>query len=237
MKTPFLIVHILAGIVGVITGYTALLAGKGTQLHRSNGMRFLYAMLVMGTTASIIAAFPGVDQSVFSGLIAVYLVATAVITVKPLPDRFAWISVVGMVFALITGWLTFQRGMLAVSLGHPLGGAPAPMIFQFAAVLLLAAWGDFHVIRQGPRTGTARLVRHIWRICYSLFIATGSFFIGQSDEFPEALRHPLLIFPLGISPLLFMFYWLWRVRIRKSLRGFVLKPQAVRSLTVEMAGD
>ena len=237
MKTPFLFVHILAGIVGVITGYTALFAGKGSQLHRSSGMGFLYAMLMMGTTASIIAALPGVDQSVFSGLIAVYLVATAVITVKPLPDRFAWVTVVGMVFALIVGLLTIQRGMLAVSLGRPLGGAPAPMIFQFAAVLLLAAWGDFRVIRQGPRTGTARLVRHIWRICYSLFIATGSFFIGQSDEFPEALRHPLLIFPLGLAPLLFMFYWLWRVRVRKSLRGFVIRTPVARPLTVEAAGD
>ena len=237
MKTPILVIHILAGIIGVITGYTALFAGKGTRLHRSSGMSFLFAMLAMGTTASVIATFPGVDQSVFSGLIAVYLVATAVTTVKPLPDRFAWVTAVGMIFALTAGLLTFSRGMQAVSLGKPLGGAPAPMIFQFAAVLLLAAWGDFRVIRSGPLQGTKRLVRHIWRICYSLFIATGSFFIGQSDEFPEALRHPLLIFPLGLAPLIFMFYWLWRVRIRNSLHGFVLKSPVLRPLSTEPAGD
>ncbi len=230
-------VHIAAGCVGIVTGYTALFAGKGTRLHRRSGMGFLYAMLVMGTTASIIAAMPGVEQSVWSGLIAVYLVSTAVITVKPLPDRFAWLNVVGMVFALTAGILSIGSGLQAMSLGGSLRGVPGPMFFQFAVLLILAAWGDFRIIRSGPLTGTARLVRHIWRICYSLFIATGSFFLGQSDEFPEMLRHPLLIVPPAIAPLILMFYWLWRVRIRKSIRGFVFARSIAPRLTIEPAGD
>ena len=95
------------------------------------------------------------------------------------------------------------------------------MVIQLGVVLLLGAYGDVKVLRQGPLKGIPRLVRHIWRMCYSMFIATGSFFIGQSDEFPEALRHPLLIFPLGLSPFLAMLYWLWKVRVRRSLRGII----------------
>lgn len=45
----------------------------------------------------------------------------------------------------------------------------------------------------------------------ALWIAAASFFLGQSDEFPEALRiMPLLCTPV-LLVLLAMFYWLARV--------------------------
>jgi hypothetical protein len=51
----------------------------------------------------------------------------------------------------------------------------------------------------------------VWRIGLALWIATASFFLGQSDEFPEALRiMPLLCTPVLLVSLL-MFYWLARV--------------------------
>ena len=48
-------------------------------------------------------------------------------------------------------------------------------------------------------------------MCFALWIATASFFLGQADEFPEALRiMPLLCTPV-LLVLLLMFYWLARV--------------------------
>ncbi|HEU0014094.1 MAG TPA: hypothetical protein VFQ45_10445, partial [Longimicrobium sp.] len=65
----------------------------------------------------------------------------------------------------------------------------------------------------------ARLARHLWRMCWAMWIATGSFFLGQADELPERLRvWPALIF-LAVVPLLAMLYWLVRIRIRRPLRG------------------
>ena len=56
-----------------------------------------------------------------------------------------------------------------------------------------------------------RIARHLWRMCFALWIATASFFLGQADEFPEALRiMPLLCTPV-LLVLLLMFYWLARV--------------------------
>jgi hypothetical protein len=58
-------------------------------------------------------------------------------------------------------------------------------------------------------------------MCFALFIAAMSFFIGQSDEFPKAMRvMPVLALPV-LAVLVTMIYWLWRVRIRRSLRGIV----------------
>lgn len=56
-------------------------------------------------------------------------------------------------------------------------------------------------------------------MCFALFIAAMSFFLGQADEIPEELRMPaLLAVPISI-PLLAMAYWLWRVRSGRLPRG------------------
>ena len=89
------------------------------------------------------------------------------------------------------------------------------MILFMSTVLLLAAVSDVRVIRRGGLHGRPRLVRHLWRMCFALFIAAGSFFIGQAHTFPEALRHPALIVVPVLVPLLAMPYWVWRLRRRK----------------------
>jgi hypothetical protein len=66
--------------------------------------------------------------------------------------------------------------------------------------------------------GALALSRHLWRMCFALFIAATSFFLGQADLFPAELRHPAL---LGLPVLVVlgaMVYWLWRVRFRSALR-------------------
>ena len=52
-----LIVHVAAGIVGIVTGYVALAATKGARLHRRSGVLFVYAMMVMGLVGAAIAAY------------------------------------------------------------------------------------------------------------------------------------------------------------------------------------
>jgi hypothetical protein len=59
-------------------------------------------------------------------------------------------------------------------------------------------------------------------MCFALFIAALSFFIGQADEFPEALRIPLLLAVPVLAPVVSMGYWLWRVRSRPPVRGVVI---------------
>ena len=58
-------------------------------------------------------------------------------------------------------------------------------------------------------------------MCFALFIAAASFFLGQADEFPELLRIPALLALPVLAVLLAMLYWLWRVRIRRTYRGML----------------
>ena len=90
------------------------------------------------------------------------------------------------------------------------------MIFFLGFVALLAAAGDVRMLVRGGVFGRQRIVRHLWRMCFSFFIATGSFFIGQPQVFPAFIRRTNLLFILGILPLVLMIFWLIRVRFTKT---------------------
>ena len=47
-------IHIAAGGLAMVLGAVALFVKKGGTIHRRSGMLFVYAMLVMGITASIL---------------------------------------------------------------------------------------------------------------------------------------------------------------------------------------
>ena len=75
----------------------------------------------------------------------------------------------------------------------------------------------------GDVAGRARLARHLWRMCLALFVAAGSFFFGQADEIPQALRGPHLMIPpfAALGALAF-----WMVRVRFPAR-FLLRAPAI----------
>lgn len=70
------------------------------------------------------------------------------------------------------------------------------------------------------------MARHLWRMCFVLFVATGSFFIGQMKFVPQPIRIAPLLVALGLAPLLVLLYWMWRVRIRGRLNGIVFGDRA-----------
>ena len=94
-------------------------------------------------------------------------------------------------------------------------------LFIFGIVALSGGAGDRRMINAGGIHGAARLRRHLWRMCFALFVASGSFFLGQADEFPEALRiTPLLAFPV-LAVLATMVYWLRRLRKKVNHRDLL----------------
>jgi hypothetical protein len=90
-----------------------------------------------------------------------------------------------------------------------------------ASVLLFAAAGDIRILARGGISGRSRITRHLWRICFGLFIATGSFFLGQQQVFPAFLRGSILLMLLAVLPFPVTIYWLIRVR---SSNAYKLRP-------------
>jgi uncharacterized membrane protein len=225
---PIYLVHIIAGSLGLIFGYAALFAAKGGRLHRRSGKGFVYTMLTVAVFGLVIAVSRGVAPAINvpAALLTAYLVITGLVTVRPIGTGARSLHVGAMLVALSVGLVSLTFGLEAVSNGGMRNGMPAFPFFMFGVVGMLGSAGDAKMLRAGPAKGALRLARHLWRMCFALFIAALSFFIGQADEFPEALRiKPLLALPV-LTVLVTMVYWLWRVRIRRSLRGLVVVKSA-----------
>jgi len=225
-----LAVHFGAGLLSIGAGAVALAAAKGGELHKRSGLVFAASMIGLGLTAAGIGAYERRPGQVFAGLIAAYLVFTAMTTVKPLPrvgERFngalavlAFGYALALLYAGVTEWLDPSM---------PVVGRPRvvpPLVF--GTVILCAAIGDLRAIRAGGLRGSRRLARHLWRMCFGLFIATGSFFLGQMNFVPEPVRIVPLLLLVAFAPILFLVYWAWRMRVRGRLSGIILRATGPR---------
>jgi len=54
-------------------------------------------------------------------------------------------------------------------------GFPAAAYFIFGSVALLSAVGDIRMLLRGGVFGAHRIPRHLWRMCFALFIAAVSY--------------------------------------------------------------
>ena len=225
-----LAVHFAVGLVAIVTGAIALAAAKGGQLHKQSGLVFTCAMIVLGLTAAGIGTYENIPGQVFGGLLAAYLVFTAMTTVKPLPGIGQRVNVALMVLAFGYGVVSLYGGVVewldptVKVVGRP--RVVPPLII--GTVILLAAFGDLRAIREGGLQGSRRLARHLWRMCFALFVATGSFFLGQMKFIPEPVRILPLILVLAFAPIPFLLYWMWRVRVRGRLSGIVVGAPELR---------
>lgn len=219
-------IHIAAGGLAIVLGAVALVVKKGGTLHRRSGLLFVYAMLVMGFTASILGFLESpTDANVFTGLMTAYFVGTALTTVRPVSPWTRTIN--GTALAVVVGLAlgTIVGGVKSFnSPGLSPGGVPfrtiGVMSFVLATVMILAAVGDVRILRFGVPRGRPRLARHLWRMCFALFIAAGSFF-SIRERVEKILPEPFATGPMRALPILLlfgaMFYWLWRVRGRRTL--------------------
>lgn len=214
--TLALVAHIGSGGVAILSGAGALIARKGGRLHQRLGTVFFYAMLTMGGAASLLAIVavargnPGQIANVFAGGFAVYLVTTGWLTVHRKDGLVGRAEVGGCVGVLVIAAVALFW-LLPLSLSPARAGVPvaAPIILAGVAALLGAL--DLKVILAGGVSQVSRTLRHLWRMCLGLFIATGSFFIGQQDDMPAFMQGSPILFLLGFAPLLAMIAWLFVV--------------------------
>ena len=220
--TALLPVHIIAAVIALACGYVALFATKGASLHRSAGQFFVYAMVVMSLSAAYLAAVTAVTTSVVAGVLTSYFVVTGMLTVRrtPMPS---WIQVAGVAVALSVGLLAFRAGADMMSRGRP----EAVPMFIFGGMALLGASGDVRVLRSGGIDGRRGIKRHLWRMCFAMWVAAASFFWGPPNRVPELIRYPPL-FPIPVlAPIAVMFYWQWRLRVKRTVVVATRSDQAM----------
>jgi len=206
-------IHVAAGALAMVLGAVALLVKKGGTIHRRSGLLFVCAMLVLGISAAILG-------NVLGGLMTVYFVGTALTTVRPVSPWTRRINVAALAVAVGLAVVDIMAGVKAFNSPRGvLNGVPFLMLFFIAAVMIVAATGDVRIMRFGVPRGAPRLARHLWRMCFALFIAAGSFFSIRA-RVAKVLPEPFTTAPMRALPILLvfgaMFYWLWRLRGRRT---------------------
>src|SRR5271157_2074071 len=245
LYSPLLVVHICAGTLGLLSGTAAMSFRKGSPRHALAGKVFVASMLTMAVGAVYLAIVRHQPNNIGGGILTFYLIGTAWRTARRRDgetSRFDWVA---LLIPLGLGILTWMNGLKVVGSGaSSQDGVPVGMIFFMGSVMLLAAAGDVRMLVRGGVLGAKRIARHLWRMCFGLFIAAGSFFLGPSNRplrllsavglgqhlSPTLFSTPLYLF-LSVLPLVLLIFWLVRVRFRNAYQGSTPLASASPDLT------
>ena len=230
--SPILAIHIGGGTLGLVSGAAALSFRKGSGWHALAGKVFVASLLTMAAGATCLAIQNHEPPNIIGGMVTFYMISTAWLTARRADGTTSKLDWVALLIPLAFGLFTWFSGIERLrSPGPPKDGVPVGMSLFLGSVLLLAAAGDVRMLLRGGVGGTTRIARHLWRMCFGLFIATGSFFLGPANRplrflsaiglrqhfFKTALREEVLLF-LAVLPLLFMIFWLVRVRFANAFK-------------------
>jgi hypothetical protein len=236
MHSSILFLHIVAGTLGMLSGFVAVFLRKGSRRHALAGTVFGIAMLSLGASGTYMAILKHQPGNILGGMLTFYLVATAWITARRKKEEtgiFDW-SALLVVFALAAVEVTFGVEAAMSPTGLKYDYPPWPY-FIFGLVAVLAKVGDVRMLVRGGISGTQRLARHLWRMCFALFIAAASIFLARQQLFPAIFRKTGVLILLSFLPLLLMIFWLVRVRFAKAYRkvdpAFRVGPVADRIMT------
>jgi hypothetical protein len=241
-SSPILLVHILAGTAGLLSGTAALCFRKGSRRHVLAGRIFVASMLAMALGAVYLAIARDQPNNIGGGLLTFYLIATAWLTARRKRGETSPFDWVALVIPLAIGVLGWLNGIEA--LRSPSGakyGVPGGMHLFMGSVSLLAAAGDVRMLLRGGIVGAPRIARHLWRMCFGLFIAAGSFFLGPANRplrlltqvglgrrLSPAFFSTTLYVVLSVLPLFVLIYWLLFVRFSSLYKT---KPPQVAPAT------
>jgi len=230
LMSSLLPVHIAGGIVGILSGTAALIFRKGGRWHVLAGKVFVASMLIMSTFAVYLAVLKHQPGNVGGGMLTFYLILTAWLTARRGDGQTSVYDWAILLIPLALGTLTWIGGLQKMrSPVPPEDGVPAAMNFFMGTVMLLAGAGDLRMLLRGGVAGAKRVVRHLWRMCFGLFIAAGSFFLGPSNRplrllsalglgqhlSPALFGTALYIF-LSVLPLFLLIFWVLRVWLGKA---------------------
>lgn len=214
---PALTLHITGGSVGILTGWVAVLATKGERLHRLSGKAFVLGMALLAASAiylggALTALKPTELGNIGAGLVVLYLISTSWMTVRRPPrttgtfEKFA----LAMAIALSATYLIWGVRALAP---HGYDGYGPAIYFTFGGITALFAAFDVKTIRQGGVRGSARIARHLLRMCAAWLMACISFFEGQQKVMPAWMHGSKVLLVLAFAPFGFMLFWYVHIRI------------------------
>ena len=223
--------------MGLLSGTAAIAFRKGSPRHVLAGKVFVASMVTMAAFAVYLAIVRHQPNNIGGGIFTFYLIGTAWLTARRRDGETIRLDWVALLIPLALGILTWMNGLKVVRSGaSSQDGVPVGMSFFMGSVMLLAAAGDVRMLVRGGVFGAKRIARHLWRMCFGLFIASGSFFLGPSNRplrllstvglgkyLSPALFGTTLYLILTLLPLILLIFWLVRIRFANAYRKIEIR--------------
>jgi uncharacterized membrane protein len=210
--------HLAIGIFAVVGGFLAMLLPKGKSLHKFAGEIFFYSMLGLCLSGVYLTFVRSLQFTFFLAIFSLYLLLTGWYAVARKNNSVNLLDKVGFYVISTIGVITLILSVLGWSLNwyYPISEPSYPSYLIFVVFSAFIAYCDYQMLIAKVLVGTKRLIRHLWRMHFALFIATTIFFGGNSHILPEELRTELILTTPILTVLLFMFGWLFYFKYFKK---------------------
>lgn len=209
--TILLIIHIIAGSIGLLTGTINIIIKKGDKAHKNVGKFFFYSMLINGFAGLIISLIHRNDFLLIVAVFSIYMVATGqrFLSLKQLhkeqnPKAIDWILTYTMlVFAFL--FITYGSFLLINKVNFGI------VLLVFGVVSCLMAIKDIKVYKGNIKEKNYWLLLHIQRMVGSYIAALTAFIVVNNHFLPGIVGWllPTVIF----TPLIVKWTKQYRVQI------------------------
>lgn len=195
--------HIIGAAIALVTGAGALTFKKGGPNHRLSGKVFVVSMLVMGISAAPMAYMAG-NGDMLSGALVCYLVLTSWFTFNPVSRKIdVAMMMAGLV--LLVSYVSLEWYLSTAE--ERRADVPVGAGYVFGSIVALSLIGDARLLLKTNISRANRVIRHLWRMCFALFMASVSFFLARAHLFNDVIRESGVLYALALAPLILMIFW------------------------------
>ena len=162
-------IHAPAGALVLVTAVLAMFAKKGSALHRKAGSCFTVFMMVMLVSGMVAAYLKNSIGDMMLGAIVMYTVFTAWLAAHHRKNEIGLLEVTALIWIVGFAIIAF-----AISMGWREVEAPFAYLI-WGGLAILCILGDIRNLYHFGLSGTQRIIRHVWRIGFSLVWAALAF--------------------------------------------------------------
>jgi len=211
----------------MLSGFVAVFLRKGSRQHGLAGIVFVLSMMSLSASGAYMATLKHQPGNILGGALTFYLVTTAWMTARRRdtdvkPSVFNWGALL-IILVILTFEVTIGLQAAMSPTGMKYDYPPGPYFF-LGSVAFLASIGDIRMLVRGGISGAQRIARHLWRMCFALFIAASSIFLARAHVFPAFLQRSGVLYFLSFLPLLLMIFWFVRIRWAKPYKKKLANP-------------
>ena len=205
-------IHAPAGTLVLVTAVVAMFAKKGGVLHRKAGSCFTASMMVMLVSGIAAAYLKDSVDDMMLGAIVLYTVFTAWLTVYHKKNETGLLEGVALIWVV-----GFAIAAFSISMGWHAVEVPPSAYLIWGGLAILCALGDIRNLYQSGLSGTQRIIRHVWRVGFSLLWAALAFtdkivkMVGANLKSMQEEQLLLIVAIPAMLILITILYWIARI--------------------------